>query len=68
MKDISEPPPHGVARYGIADLAGHRETKPGITMLVGKGMHGEEFAPVGGPLSVDPLEFRRVGQACALAT
>src|SRR5688500_17674202 len=36
-------------------------------MLVGKGVHREELAPVGGALPVDPLELRRVGQTHALA-
>jgi hypothetical protein len=67
MKHLSEPPPHGVPRYRVADLTGYRETQPGSAELVRKGVHGEELAPVSGALTVDPLEFGRVGKACTLA-
>ena len=67
MKHFSEPPPHSVARNRVADLAGDREPQSGSTVLVGKGVHREELAPVSDALPVDPLELGRVGQACTLA-
>lgn len=67
MEYLSEPPPHCVPRYRGADLAGYRETQPGSALVVRKGMHGEEPAPVSDALPVDPLELGRVGQACTLA-
>jgi hypothetical protein len=68
MEDRSEPPPYGVPRYRVADLTGYRETQPGSTLVVGKGVHGEEPTSVGDALTVDPLELGRVSQACTLAT
>ena len=67
MKHLSEPSSYGVPRYRVANLTGHRETQPGNAVLVRKGMHGEELSPVSRALTVDPLEFGRVGQACTLA-
>ncbi|MCD6054436.1 MAG: hypothetical protein K0Q96_1628 [Rubrobacteraceae bacterium] len=65
---LSEPPSHGVSRYRVADLSGDGEPEPRGAMLVWKGVHGEELAPVSGALTVDPLEFGRVSQTHSLAT
>ena len=65
---LSEPPSHGVSRYRVADLSGDGEPEPWGAMLVWKGVHGEEPAPVSGALTVDPLEFGRVSQTHTLAT
>ena len=63
---LSEPPSHGVSRYRVADLPGDGEPEPRGAMLVWKGVHGEEPAPVSGALTVDPLELRASrSDACA---
>src|SRR5919199_1551733 len=66
VKDLPEPPPHGVARHRVPHPPGDGEAEARRTQLVGKSMHREELAPVGDALPVDPLKVRGVGQACSL--
>ncbi len=68
MEYLSEPPSHRISRYRVAHLSGNGEPEPWSAMLVGKGVHGEELAPVSGALTVDPLELGRVSQTHSLAT
>src|SRR5215211_2115050 len=67
VKHFPEPPPHSVSCCRIADLPGYREAQPGSVIFIGEGVHREELAPVGGALTIDPLELRRVSQTHALA-
>ena len=64
MEDLSESPPNRVARYRVSHPPGDGEAKAGRSELVRKNVHGEQPAPASRALTVNPLEFRGVGQAC----